>query len=146
MNTYRMAVVCETLEIKANTEEDAENKYDSFMLGGGECLDHPAAGSIEKCGCVEHDWECFHITEKINPQEPSGGFLGRLQTRNYEFTTYQKTVQETLTALKSIWESHATDTGANYTWEFLQDSVTITPLQIGDTLTDCNQCENLAHN
>jgi hypothetical protein len=78
--------------------------------------------------------------------ETNGGFLGRLQTRNYEFTTYQKTVQETLTALKSIWESHATDTGASYTWELLEDSVTIVPLQLGDTLTDCNQCENLAHN
>ncbi len=144
MNTYRMAVVCETLEITANTEEEAERKYAQFFEGA-ECEKH-APRSLEECECVKHEWECFHITEKINPPEPSGGFLGRLQTRHYEFTTYQKTVQETLTALKSIWESHATESGASYTWEFLQDSVTITPLQIGNTLTDCNQCENLAHN
>jgi hypothetical protein len=61
-----MAVVCETLEIKANTEEDAENKYDSYQLGGGDCLDHPAAGSIEHCGCVEHIQDVYHITEQIN--------------------------------------------------------------------------------
>jgi hypothetical protein len=74
------------------------------------------------------------------------GYLGKLETRNYEFTTYQKSVEEVLTALKAIWESHAEDTNAFYTWEFLEDSVTITSLTLGDTLTDCLQCENLAHN
>jgi len=144
VNTYRMAVVCETLEITANTEEHAEKKYGAWYYREN-CIDHPEQ-IVTECGCVAHEEECYHITERISPPETSGGFLGRLETRNYEFTTYQKTVQETLTALKSIWESHATDTGATYTWEFLQDSVTITPLQLGDTLTDCNQCENLAHN
>jgi hypothetical protein len=138
-----MAVVCETLEITANTREDAGRKYAEFYEGG-KCSEH-AGRSIEEY-CVTYSSDCFHTVEKIFPLEISGGFLGRLQTRNYEFTTYQKTVQETLTALKSIWESHATESGASYTWEFLQDSVTITPLQLGDTLTDCNQCENLAHN
>ena len=76
----------------------------------------------------------------------TGGYLGKLETRNYEFITFQKSVEEVLTALKGIWESHAENNDAFYTWEFLEDSVTITPLSLGDTLTDCYQCENLAHN
>ena len=74
------------------------------------------------------------------------GYLGKLQTRNYEFTTYQKSVSEVVYSLKTIWEAHAISTNAFYSWEDLEDSVTITPLTLGDTLTDCLQCENALHN
>jgi hypothetical protein len=79
------------------------------------------------------------------------GYLGRLQTRNYEFTTYQKTVQEVRDVLRSMWDTHKNQYPEYeqinmYVWEFLEDSVTITPLSLGDTKTDCERCENLAHN
>jgi hypothetical protein len=144
VNTYRIAVVCETLEIKANTREQAEEAYARFY----EWQDCKICKLSFNGACEHliHEEDVYHITERISPPESHGGFLGRLETKNYEFTTYQETVREVLTALKSIWESHATDTGASLTWELLEDSVTIVPLQLGDTLTDCNQCENLAHN
>ena len=144
MNTYRMAVVCETLEIKANTEEDAEKKY-SRWYGVETCIDHPEQ-LVTECECVTHEEECYHITEKINPQEFSGGFLGRLETRNYEFMTYQKTVKEVLESLESLWWGHYEESGASLSWKDLEDSVTITPLRIGDTDTNCERCENAAHN
>ena len=74
------------------------------------------------------------------------GYLGKLETRNYEFITYQDSVDKVVYSLKTIWQAHAISTNAFYTWEDLEDSVTITPLRLGDTLTDCAQCENALHN
>lgn len=73
--------------------------------------------------------------------------LGRLETRNYEWTTLTNTPEEALENLRNAWENHSQYGSALfYTWEELQDSVTLTPLSLGDTITDCAVCENLAHN
>lgn len=71
--------------------------------------------------------------------------IGRLQTRNYEWVTLTNTVPEALENLKRSWEAHAEGNPEFWRWEDLEDSVTMEPLNLGDTLTDCLQCENLAH-
>jgi hypothetical protein len=73
--------------------------------------------------------------------------IGRLITRNYEWVTLTTTTAQALENLKRSWEAHASDT--NYfgmdSWEDVEDSVTLEPLNLGDTLTNCLLCENLAH-
>ena len=71
--------------------------------------------------------------------------IATLRTRNYEWVTLTNTVPEALENLKRFWESHAEGDPSLYSWEDLEDSVTMQPLNLGDTLTDCLQCENLAH-
>lgn len=74
--------------------------------------------------------------------------IGRLETRNYEWTTLAETTEQALDNLRNAWESHAFGlgaVGALYTWEDLEDSVTLEPINLGDTLTSCAVCENLAH-
>ncbi len=72
--------------------------------------------------------------------------LGKLETRNYEWTTLTNTPEEALENLRNAWETHADTMAVNfYTWADLEDSVTLTPLNLGDTITDCAVCENLAH-
>ena len=72
--------------------------------------------------------------------------IGRLTTANYEWVTLTNTPAEALENLRNSWESHASESGATYSWEFLLDSVILEPINLGATLTDCARCENLAHN
>lgn len=60
MPTYQMDIVSQTLTITADTEEQAEEKYNAYF-GGGDC---PCALG-DKCDCVEDSEEVFHTTEKI---------------------------------------------------------------------------------
>lgn len=73
-------------------------------------------------------------------------FLAELRTPNYEFATVTASPETALANLRAAWENHADESGATWTWEFMEDSVTITPFTIGDTWTTCDRCENLAHN
>ena len=68
--------------------------------------------------------------------------LGQLKTANYEFTTLDNTVQECLENLKNAWENHASESGARYGWDVMEDSVTMLPMRLGDTYNDCERCEN----
>lgn len=68
--------------------------------------------------------------------------LGRLETRNYEWTTLTETPEEAIENLRQAWEFHASDMAVNYySWAELEDSVTLTPLTVGETNTNCNVCE-----
>jgi len=72
--------------------------------------------------------------------------IGQLKTANYEFTTLDNTVAECLENLKNAWENHAWELGAWYGWDVMEDSVTMLPIRPGDTLNDCELCENaLSH-
>jgi len=70
---------------------------------------------------------------------------GRLTTRNWEWQTLANTPAEALENLRGAWESHALDVVDPYSWELLEDSVSLTPISLGDTLSTCHHCENLAH-
>jgi hypothetical protein len=72
--------------------------------------------------------------------------IGRLETRNFEWTTLTNTPAEALENLRNAWELHATAPGVSLTWELLEDSVTLEPINIGDTHTSCQLCVNLIHN
>lgn len=71
--------------------------------------------------------------------------IGRLQTQCYEWVTLTNTVDEALSNLKNAWEAHAEESDASLTWEILEDSVTMEPISLGDTQTDCERCINWAH-
>lgn len=71
--------------------------------------------------------------------------LGTLTTPNFEWQTLTNTTEEALANLRGAWEAHAVDVVDPYEWEFLEDAVTLTPLTLGDTITTCCKCENLAH-
>jgi hypothetical protein len=55
-----MEIVTQTLTITADTEEQAEEKYDIYF-NGGDC----PCGNGGDCDCVEDSEECYHNTEKI---------------------------------------------------------------------------------
>jgi hypothetical protein len=72
-------------------------------------------------------------------------FLGELQTRNYDWQVIASSPNEVLNLLESAWESHAANIPNAWKWSDLEDSVTITPLQLGVVSSSCITCENLAH-
>jgi glucose dehydrogenase len=72
-------------------------------------------------------------------------FLGTLKTRNWEWQTLANTTAEALENLRGAWESHAVDVTDPYSWESLEEEITLTPINLGDTLSTCHHCENLAH-
>jgi hypothetical protein len=66
MPTYRMEIITQTLTITADTEEQAEEKYDIYFNGGDcPCGVGGGVGGSGSCDCVDDDDECFHNTEKI---------------------------------------------------------------------------------
>jgi hypothetical protein len=60
MPTYEMQVVCQVLTITADTEEEAEIKYEAHF-GDGDC----PCGNGGDCDCVDDREDCYHLTEKI---------------------------------------------------------------------------------
>ena len=60
MPIYSMEIVTQTLTITADTEEQAEEKYDIYF-NGGEC----PCGNGGDCDCVEDSEDVYHNTEKI---------------------------------------------------------------------------------
>ena len=58
MKTYRMEIVTEVVTIQANSEEEAELKYEAFF-NSEDCL----CGG-EDCECVETSEDCYHNTEE----------------------------------------------------------------------------------
>lgn len=71
--------------------------------------------------------------------------IGTLTTKNYEWVTLTSTVTEALENLKRSWEYHAEGDPDLWRWEDLQDSIFMRPINLGFTLADCLQCENLTH-
>lgn len=64
MPTYRMEIVSRVLTITADTEEQAEEKYDIYF-NGGDCPCGVGGGG-NNCDCVDDDDdEIFHNTEKV---------------------------------------------------------------------------------
>jgi hypothetical protein len=60
MKTYLMEVVTQTLTIQANSEGEAELKYDAYFNGWGDA-DCPCGKGTE-CDCVDESEECYHNT------------------------------------------------------------------------------------
>jgi len=60
---YSANVISEVLEIIADTEYQAEAKYDAYFTGDF-CPVHTAERA-HVCGCVTHEPECFHELELI---------------------------------------------------------------------------------
>jgi hypothetical protein len=60
MPTYQMEIVTQVLTITADTEEQAEEKYD-IHFNGGDC----PCGNGGDCDCVEDSEDIYHNTEKI---------------------------------------------------------------------------------
>lgn len=56
MKTYTMEVVCQVLTIQANSEAEAEAKYDAYF-GGEDC---PCGD--EECDCVDDCEDVYHNT------------------------------------------------------------------------------------
>jgi hypothetical protein len=56
MKTYVMEVVSQVLTISANSEEEAEAKYDAFFW-----QDNCPCGEGD-CDCVNSSEECYHNT------------------------------------------------------------------------------------
>lgn len=70
--------------------------------------------------------------------------IGTIDTANYEFVTLADSPTEALEQLRNAWETHsATATGRLYSFEELD--VRLRPLNVGDVLSNCVACENLAH-
>lgn len=68
MNWYEMAVVVQTIRVKAHSPEQAEEMYDRYHGSGTEstCPNHPEVevGDCDwDCGCATTEDDVYHITE-----------------------------------------------------------------------------------
>lgn len=63
MATYQASVILQTLTIKANSEAEAELKYDAWHLS--EACPSCFPLDAKDCGCVEEDDEIGHTMELI---------------------------------------------------------------------------------
>ena len=61
MKTYEANVIIQTLTIKANSEAEAEAKYNAFQSWTDEC---PCG--VEECDCVQVVDDVTHTMEEIN--------------------------------------------------------------------------------
>jgi hypothetical protein len=60
MAIYEASVIIERLYIDANTEAQAEEKYDAWQ-DGADCPEH--AKPFGECECVYHHYDCDHTME-----------------------------------------------------------------------------------
>lgn len=58
MATYKAEIITQVLYIEAESEDEAESKYDAYF-NDEEC---PCGGGSE-CGCIDDGEECFHNME-----------------------------------------------------------------------------------
>lgn len=63
MKLYEMAVVTQVVTVRANSEEEAEEKYDAHFS------DEPCPCGGEYCDCVNDSEDCYHITNEIGEEE-----------------------------------------------------------------------------
>jgi hypothetical protein len=56
---YSMEIVTQTLTIEANSQEEAEHKYNAYF--GAE----PCPCGQDQCDCVEDSDDVYHITTKL---------------------------------------------------------------------------------
>ena len=59
MKLYEMAVVTQVLTVRANSEDEAEEKYSAYF-NEEEC---PCG--VSGCDCVEYSEDTYHITSEI---------------------------------------------------------------------------------
>jgi len=64
MATYIAHEIVATMTIKANTDAEAEAKYDAWF--SGEACPSCFPLDVHECGCVEHEEECDHILERVS--------------------------------------------------------------------------------
>lgn len=62
MKNFRALVVCEEVEISADSEEEAEEIYNAFQTGEN-CPKH--LKSFSSCNCAESVPECSHTMEYL---------------------------------------------------------------------------------
>jgi|TARA_R110000823_G_scaffold266561_1_gene386310 hypothetical protein len=67
MKIYEMAVVVQTITVRAESEEQAEEMYDRYHSSGKEttCPNHPeveVGGNAWDCGCAYSEDDIYHIT------------------------------------------------------------------------------------
>lgn len=60
---YEMAVVTQVVMVRANSEEEAEEKYDAHFSG-----DACPCGK-DSCDCVNDSEDCYHITTEIGEEQ-----------------------------------------------------------------------------
>lgn len=60
MNHYSMEIVTQTLTIRAESQEEAELKYNAYF-GAESC----PCGQDDRCDCVEDSDDVYHITSKL---------------------------------------------------------------------------------
>lgn len=59
-------------------------------------------------------------------------YVGTLETRDFVFTAYGKSIDDVSFFMKCAWKKHARQTGAWLTWEELSDDVRIEEIRFGD--------------
>lgn len=62
MKTYEMAVVTQVLTVRANSEDEAEEKYDAYFS------EDACPCGAEECYCVEDSEDTYHITSEIGEE------------------------------------------------------------------------------
>jgi len=60
---YEMAVVTQVITVRANSEEEAEEKYDAHFSGDA------CPCESESCDCVEDTEDTYHITTEIGEEQ-----------------------------------------------------------------------------
>lgn len=62
MKLYEMAIVTQVVMVRANSEDEAEAKYEAYF-SEEEC----PCGAPE-CECVNDSEDCYHITSEIGEE------------------------------------------------------------------------------
>lgn len=63
MKNFTIEVITEVFNIEANSEAEAEAKYDAYWTEG-RCPDHPEL-SVSDCGCLEYsDSHTYHTIKE----------------------------------------------------------------------------------
>lgn len=62
MKLYEMAIVTQVVVVRANSEDEAEAKYEAYF-SEEEC----PCGAPE-CECVNDSEDCYHITSEIGEE------------------------------------------------------------------------------
>jgi hypothetical protein len=79
MKTFTAFIVCQSLDIQAETIEEAEERYSEFFDGGESCAKHE-----EDCDCFSFDdSNVFHYFEEEN-ESASWKLVHRLASQIFE--------------------------------------------------------------
>lgn len=114
MATYTANIVCQSLDIEADSIEEAEERYEEFFDNGEGCSKHE-----DSCECFNYDdSNVFHYFEEENEETNLQNFARVMAKAGRKFSGWSMSANEVMNYIMNEFTN-----GDDSEWEKLQNAI-----------------------